>query len=185
MVPSLRHSLSESLAGFSSGASRGTGARDTGKLSSPRPGAILAIDYGRRRMGLALSDELQMTARPLATWERTNRRADLARLREACREHRVRIVVVGLPLRLDGSAGEMADEARRFAERLRKHLGLPVELADERLSSWEAQCAAAEPESLAHAAKRKDTGLDARAAAVFLRDYLSSRTLNPEAGKRG
>src|SRR5580704_4777088 len=73
--------------------------------------AILAIDYGRRRMGLALSDTLAMTARPLATWTRTNRRRDLSRLRALCREHAVAGIVVGWPLHLDGAKGEMAEEA--------------------------------------------------------------------------
>ena len=101
-------------------------------------GVILAIDYGQKRLGLALSDENQITSRPYATWMRTNRRRDLARLRELVREERVRRIVVGLPLHLDGTASEMSDEARGFAARVEKALGLPVERLDERLSSWEA-----------------------------------------------
>ena len=134
--------------------------------------AVLAIDYGRRRLGLALSDILGLTARPLATWERTNRRDDLARIRELCRRHAVGGIVVGWPIRLDGMPGEMAREAARFAERLRKHLGLPVELVDERLSSWEAaqQVQAAG----GRRTRRADSEpLDDVAAAVILRDYLS------------
>jgi len=140
--------------------------------------AVLAIDYGRRRLGLALSDLLGVTARPLATWERTNRRADLARIRDLCRRHAVGRIVVGWPIRLDGTPGEMAREAARFAERLRKHLGsLPVELADERLSTWEA----AQQASLTggRAARRAGQPLDDLAAAVILRDYLS-RAHRPE-----
>jgi putative pre-16S rRNA nuclease len=140
---------------------------------------ILAIDYGRRRMGLALSDEMGLTARPLATWARTNRRRDLSRLRELCREQSVGMIVVGWPLHLDGTESEMAKEAGRFAERVRKNLGLPVELADERLSSWAAQETLTEiaPSSRA-AARRRKTALDQVAAAVILRDYLS-RAPNP------
>jgi putative Holliday junction resolvase len=100
--------------------------------------AILAIDYGRTRIGLALSDELKSTARPLQILQRTNRRDDVRRLRELCREYSVGKIVVGWPIRLDGTPGEMAAETEQFAERLRKQLGLPVELMDERLSSWEA-----------------------------------------------
>jgi putative Holliday junction resolvase len=140
--------------------------------------AVLAIDYGRRRLGLALSDLLGITARPLATWERTNRRGDLARIRELCRRHAVGRIVVGWPIRLDGTPGEMAREAARFAERLRKHLGsLPVELADERLSSWEA--AQQVQETGGRAARRAGKPLDDVAAAVILRDYLS-RAHRPE-----
>jgi putative Holliday junction resolvase len=130
---------------------------------------VLAIDYGRRRLGLALSDELRLIARPLGILERTNRGADLARIRDLCRRHAVGEIVVGWPLRLDGTPGEMAQEAAQFAERLRKNLGKPVELADERLSSWEAV-------QNASFAGRRQNGkpMDDLAAAVILRDYLSN-----------
>src|SRR5208282_3197442 len=108
---------------------------------------ILAIDYGRKRIGLALSDELGMTARPLLTLERTNRRGDMRRLREICREHGVAHILVGHPLHITGAAGEMADEAAQFAARLKKELGIVVELMDERLTSWEADQLMAETKS--------------------------------------
>src|SRR4029077_18716962 len=100
---------------------------------------ILAIDYGRKRMGLALSDELRLTAQPLGTLLRTNRQADIRYLRETCRSHAVSRIIVGHPLHITGEAGEMADESARFATRLGKELGLEVELVDERLTSWEAR----------------------------------------------
>jgi len=100
---------------------------------------ILAIDYGRKKFGLALADAEARIAEPYTTLERVNRNEDMRRLREFARDHHVREIVVGLPLRLDGTAGEMADEAKRFAERVRKQLGVPVELVDERLTSWEAE----------------------------------------------
>jgi len=142
------------------------------RSSGPPQRAVLAIDYGRKRLGLALSDLLNITARPLATWERTNRRADLTRIRDLCRRHAVGRIVVGWPIRLDGTPGVMAHEAARFAERLRKRLGnLPVELADERLSSWEA--AQQVQFNGGRAARRAGKPLDDVAAAVILRDYLS------------
>jgi putative Holliday junction resolvase len=136
-------------------------------------GRVLAIDYGRRRLGLAVSDPLRLTARPLATWSRSNRRHDLARLRGLCREQEISRIVVGWPLQLGGTRGEMASEAARFAERIRKDLGIPVELVDERLSSWQAEqvlaeTAAGKPRSRS----RKQDRLDEVAAAVILRDYL-------------
>lgn len=135
--------------------------------------SILAIDYGRVRLGLAWS-ESGLTAQPLAVLKRTNRRADLARLRELCRVKGVARLVVGWPLRLDGTAGDMAAEAASFAERLRKNLGLPVELVDERLSSWEAGEVVRESSgSRLTSRRRKHT--DDVAAAVILRDYLSRR----------
>jgi putative holliday junction resolvase len=101
--------------------------------------AILGIDYGRARIGLAIAQAKTRMPRPLDTLVRVNRNEDMRRLREVVREHRVRQIVVGLPLRLDGTRGEMAEEAVRFAMRVRKQLGLPVEMMDERLTSWEAE----------------------------------------------
>jgi putative Holliday junction resolvase len=138
-----------------------------GKVSPPRFGPVLAIDYGRKRWGLALSDDLGLTSRPLATWNRTNRRRDITRLRELVRRHGVRRVVVGLALHLDGAPSEMSAEAGRFAVQIGRQLGLPVALADERLTSWQAAQDAHE-----HRPRRGDAGLDARAAALILEEYL-------------
>jgi putative Holliday junction resolvase len=135
--------------------------------------AILAIDYGRRRIGLALSDECGLTARPLGILSRTNRRHDVVRLRELCRTHAVGSIVVGWPVHLDGTPGTMAAEAARFAERLRKQLGLPVDLLDERLSSWEAEQVVSTTKPREGTSLRKRKTLDDLAAAVILRDYLS------------
>jgi putative holliday junction resolvase len=100
---------------------------------------ILGIDYGRARIGLAIADAITALARPLETLGRINRNEDMRRLREVVRNHGVKQIVVGLPLRLDGTRGEMAEEASRFAVRVRKQLGVPVEMVDERLTSWEAE----------------------------------------------
>ena len=132
-------------------------------------GVILAIDYGLKRLGLALSDERGVTSRPFATWTRVNRRRDLARLRELVREHAVRRIVVGLPLHLDGRPSEMSEEARAFAARVERALGVPVEMMDERLSSWEAE------QSLA---ATKSTALPRRGRAVPRRYAL-------QAGRQG
>jgi putative holliday junction resolvase len=133
------------------------------------PRRILAIDYGRKRIGLALSDELQLTAQPLLVLKRANRRDDLRRLRDICRKQGVARILVGHPLHMTGEAGEMADEAARFAARLRKELGIEVDLVDERLTSWEAGQMMAETGS---ARQRKESSLDDVAAAIFLREYL-------------
>src|SRR4029077_16337640 len=120
-------------------------------------------------------------AQPLSTLDRVNRNEDMRRLRELAREHGVRQVVVGLPLRLDGSRGEMAEEATRFATRLRKQLGLPVDMLDERLTSWEAERLLEEQsgrimhDKKARGKSEHGTGhssVDAVAAAVILKEYL-------------
>ena len=149
-------------------------------------GRVLAIDYGRRRLGLAVSDEGRMVARPLETVERVNRRADLARLRRIVREQAVAQLVVGLPLRLDGTPGEMADEAREFGARAAKALRLPVAMVDERLTSWEASegpqggyskqsfgGSRRAPHRGAYSkAQRAPDGVDSLAAALILEEYL-------------
>jgi putative Holliday junction resolvase len=143
---------------------------------------ILALDYGRSRIGVALADASVRLAQPLCTLERINRNEDMRRLREMARENGVTQIVVGLPLRLDGTRGDMAEEAEGFAQRLRKQLGVPVEMVDERLTSWEAERLLEEvqgrviksPAGGGKAAK-KDLGrvsVDAVAAAVILKEYL-------------
>jgi putative Holliday junction resolvase len=153
-------------------------------------GVILAIDYGQKRLGLALSDEHRVTSRPYATWTRTNRRRDLGRLRELTRQQGVRRIVVGLPLHLDGTPSEMSEEAKSFAARVEKALGIPVELMDERLSSWEAGQTLTARKSRTrasrahsdHAGHARKTPLDDVAAAIILRDYLDR--INPPSGTR-
>src|SRR5580658_597186 len=147
------------------------------------PSRVLAIDYGRKRIGLALSDELQLTAQPLAIMKRANRREDLRRLRDICRKQGVARILVGHPLHITGAAGEMADEAARFAARLRKELGIEVDLVDERLTSWEAAQMIAESGSATH---RKASSLDDVAAAILLREYLERHRgrLQPPAAEK-
>jgi len=149
------------------------------------------VDYGRVRIGLAIADVETQLPRPLLTLERLNRNKDMRRLRELAREYGVRQIVVGLPLRLEGARGEMADEATRFAARLRKQLGLPVDMLDERLSSWEAERLLEEQSGRVlhdtklskkeHKAAR--ASVDAVAAAVLLKEYLEHQLAtkgNPE-----
>jgi putative holliday junction resolvase len=143
-------------------------ATSRGCAATQQKGRILAIDYGRRRLGFAISDELGLTAQTLPVLERKNRRDDVRRLRELAREHDVRLLLVGSPVHLDASTSEMAEEAARFAERVGKELGLTVELRDERLTSWEAE----ELRKQSGAAERKNSAIDSKAAAILLREYL-------------
>jgi putative Holliday junction resolvase len=147
---------------------------------------ILAVDYGRERMGLALANAETRMAQPLSTMERINRNEDMRRMRELVRELGVKQIVVGLPLRLDGTRGEMAEEAERFAQRVRKQIGVPVEMVDERLTSWEAERLLEEvqgrfihDEKLTGSKKPKNVQakmtVDAVAAAVILREYLDRK----------
>ncbi len=144
---------------------------------------ILALDYGRARIGLAIGNTEAGLAQPLGTLDRINRNEDMRRLRELVREHGVQQIVVGLPLRLDGTRGDMAEEASRFGQRVHKQLGLPVEMVDERLTSWEAERLLEEQQGRTiHAASSKQRkkenpklGVDAMAASLILKEYLDRR----------
>jgi putative Holliday junction resolvase len=117
----------------------------------------------------------------------------MRRLREFVRDQGVKQIVVGLPLRLDGTPGEMAEEARRFAERLKKQIGVPVELVDERLTSWQAEQILEQEfgrritHQETHHGRKKVTrtsdgkySVDAVAAMVILRQYLAQAPLGQE-----
>ena len=100
---------------------------------------ILGLDYGSRRIGVALSDELGMTAQGIATIARKNREADLGAIADLARRCGVERIVVGYPLRLDGSEGIQCEKVNRFVRRLEARLSLPVILWDETLSTKEAE----------------------------------------------
>lgn len=135
---------------------------------------------------MAIADANVKMAQPLGTMERINRNEDMRRLRELVREHGVKQLVVGLPLKLDGTRGQMAEEAERFARRVQKQIGVPVELLDERLTSWEAERLLEETQGRSLHADKSHGGrkqkrpparatVDAVAAAVVLKEYLERR----------
>ena len=132
-------------------------------------GRILALDLGSKRVGLAVSDPLGVTAQGLPTLKRANRRADIQRLRELVDAYQVERIVVGHPLHLKGYASARAEEAERFAEWLRRDLKLPVELFDERLTTVEAERLMRE----AGASRRqRREAADRIAAQLILQTYL-------------
>jgi putative Holliday junction resolvase len=132
----------------------------------------LGLDFGDRRIGVAASDPLGVTAQPITVIERSSLSEDIARIREIATGRGTDRIVVGLPLNMDGSVGPQARRAKRFAGRLERELEIRVELWDERLSTVEAE------RSLIAAEKRRAArrGLrDAVAAALFLQSYLEAR----------
>ncbi len=134
---------------------------------------MLALDVGQRRIGLAISDPTRTLARPLTTLtvapdravERVAREVD----RLALEEDGIGEIVVGLPVRLDGSASDETTYVTAFVEKLRSRMAIPIALADERLTSWEAESRLAmrEPDW-----RKRKSRLDAAAAAIILQDYL-------------
>lgn len=99
---------------------------------------ILALDVGNRRIGLAVTDELGLTALGLRTLERTSLRHDLEVLGKIARKHGAQAIVVGRPLHMSGDASAQARKVEAFAEKLREKLKLPLHFVDERLTSWQA-----------------------------------------------
>ncbi len=136
-------------------------------------GRILAIDYGSRRMGLAVSDALGITAQGLDTLERKNKRSDFARLERTIREYQVKEIVLGNPLRMSGEEGTQARKVAEFAEELRRRFGLPVQLWDERLTSSEANRLLREAEVSLH---RRTQAVDRMAATLILQSFLQARS---------
>lgn len=132
---------------------------------------ILALDFGARRIGLAISDPLGFTAQGLPTLERSNRERDLAALLALAREREVTLWLMGLPLHLSGAEGAQAQKVRTFGALLAARSGLPVEYWDERLTTVAAERVLREAElSLA---KRRQA-VDRLAAVVLLQSYLEA-----------
>ena len=132
---------------------------------------ILGVDLGERRIGIAASDLLGVTAQPVGVVEATSEAEDVARVREKAEERGAKKIVIGLPLNMDGSEGPAARKARRFAAALEQEGGLEVELWDERLTTVEAE------RMLIAADQRRATRRQVRdrvAAALILQGYLDA-----------
>ena len=138
-------------------------------------GRILAIDYGSRRMGLAVTDPLGITAQGIETLQRKNNRADFGRLERTIRQYEVKEIVLGNPLRMSGQEGAQSQKVAAFAEELRKRFQLPVHLWDERLTSAEANRLLRENEV---SLKRRTQAVDRMAAVLILQSFMQSRSLN-------
>ena len=132
---------------------------------------IMAVDYGSRATGIAISDELRITVRPLTTLltDRGKSRSTIDRIVALALEYNVATVVVGLPLRLDGSKGEAAALVGRFVKRLQERLTVPVVMQDERLTSRAADEHLREQGADMN---RRRLHSDQIAAAILLEDYL-------------
>lgn len=143
---------------------------------------VMGVDPGTRRVGLALSDEDGVLASPLTVIDVKGEAATVARVAAEAERHEVKTLIVGLPLRLDGSEGEAAARARRFGARLGEH-GLAIVYWDERLST-----AAAERAMLSAGMRRgeRKKRVDKVAAAILLQSYLDAeRARGRELGTDG
>ena len=138
-----------------------------------QPGRILGVDLGTRRVGLALTDSLQVISSPFTTIPMSSEDALAERLLQICSEHDVRTVVIGLPMSADGSEGPGCIRARRLAGILASS-GIRAELQDESWSSRDAEKILRDMGKTRRAAKEK---IDAIAASLILRDFLEASSL--------
>jgi putative holliday junction resolvase len=144
----------------------------SGKVSSGVSGRILGLDVGSKRIGIAVSDPLGITAQGLETLQRRNKRLDFEALAELVRTYSVAEIVVGFPLRMSGEEGVQAEKMQRFAEELRERLKLPVHLWDERLTSAEANRLLRETEM---SIRRRGQVVDRMAAVLILQSWMEHR----------
>lgn len=134
----------------------------------------MALDFGTKAIGIALSDELQLTARPLTTLRRDKLKFAevLRRLAAFVTEHEVGTLVIGLPLNMDGTRGPATSRVESFIAELKRHVTIPIQTIDERLTSHEADQMLRARGANQHERRAKS---DECAALLILQDYLASQ----------
>ncbi len=138
---------------------------------NPLRARILALDLGKKRIGLAISDPLGITAQGLPNLVRTNKRTDLAALGELIRAREVGLVLLGNPMNMRGTEGRQSAWVREFAAADREPAGLPVRLWDERLTSVEAERVL---RSSGISIEKRAAAVDRLSAVILLQSYLDS-----------
>jgi putative holliday junction resolvase len=134
-------------------------------------GRILALDLGKKRIGLALSDPLGITAQGLPTLQRTNIRQDLSSIAHIILERGVTLLLMGNPLHMSGDAGRQAAYVHEFAERLAEHTGVPLKYWDERWTTVEAHRVL---RSSGIGIEKRARAIDQLSAVILLESYLDS-----------
>jgi putative Holliday junction resolvase len=143
-------------------------------------GRVLALDLGTRRIGLAMSDELNLTAQGLPTLVRRTLQWDLDELTRIAAAHGVDRILLGDPRRMDGEPGTQSEWTREFAIELETRLGLPVEMWDERLTSREAE-RMLRGSHIANSARK--AAIDRISAVILLQSYLDSNYIQTHGWK--
>lgn len=132
---------------------------------------ILAIDFGSRRHGIAISDPLGIIAQPLKSMQRTVMLNDIDRIKDMIVENHVGRIVIGLPLNMDGTPAALADEITAFAEMLKEKTGIPVDTWEERLSTLEAERMLISADV---SRKKRKHVVDKLAATLILQSYMDA-----------
>lgn len=144
---------------------------DSNNEGIARERRILALDLGRKRIGLAVSDELGITAQGLDTLERTGRREDVEALRKLAVRYGVTMILMGDPLHMSGEASRQGEYTREFARELEYKTGLPVHFRDERWTSREAERAL---RGSGIANDQRKPAIDRMSAVILLQSFLDS-----------
>jgi len=139
-------------------------------------GRILALDLGKKRIGLALSDPLGITAQGLQTLQRTNIREDMAALQQLVVDREVTLLLMGNPLHMSGHEGRQTAYVHEFAERLTKQTGVPLKYWDERLTTVEAHRVL---RSSGIGIEKRAQAIDKLSAVILLESYLDSLEPRP------
>jgi putative Holliday junction resolvase len=130
---------------------------------------VLALDLGEKRIGVAVSDALNIIAQPIGIIERKGIRNDLRKIRELAQEHNAGRVIVGLPLNMDGTEGKSANLAIDFVNKVKKEIPIEVEMIDERLTTAQGERIFLEADI---SRKKRKKNLDKIAAQLILQNYL-------------
>lgn len=138
----------------------------------PEQGRLLAIDFGERRMGISITDELQITAQAKETLTVDRPEEAIAAIEKLVQECQIKGILIGLPLTMSGEEGPMSAKVREFAQQLKQTLSIPVVLWDERLTSLQAERTLRE---FNKKPSRHKAEIDRLAATFLLRNYLDSR----------
>ena len=152
------------------------------RLNPQHRGRVLALDVGKKRIGLAVSDELGITAQGIDTLERTRIREDLENLKQIAARWQVETLLVGKPLHMSGGESRQSEYTREFAERLRRHLHLPLIFWDERLTSAEAERSLREGGA---SLEQRKKAVDRMAAVLLLESYLANQEMERGSAEGG
>lgn len=132
----------------------------------------MGLDYGKKRIGVAVSDELGLTAQGVTVINRSDFEKDIEKIKELISEYEISEIIVGIPKNMDGSCSDMALEASDFAERLKENIFLPLKMEDERLTSKAAERTLLEGDV---SRKKRKTVIDKVAAVYLLQGYLDRK----------
>lgn len=133
---------------------------------------ILALDVGDKRIGVAISDELEIAAHSLTTIQRSDQNRDIASIRQIIEEYNVEEIVVGMPVMMNGTMGIQGEKVSKFTEELKSEVTVPVIFMDERLSTRFVEKILIDADV---SRKKRGKVIDKLAAVVILQDYMSSR----------